>query len=173
VGEALPLTGPWHVEFIQGGPALPKACNVHDLATWTAFPDNPATEAFAGTARYSLEFDLPAAPQADGWRLDLGSVAESARVQVNGHAVGALILPPWTVDIPGDLLKPKGNRLDIEVTNLSANRIRDLDRKGVEWRIFNDINFVNIDYKPFDASNWPLRASGLLGPVSLTELRNR
>ena len=59
VGEALPLTGPWHVEFIQGGPALPKACNVHDLATWTAFPDNPATEAFAGTARYSPESICP------------------------------------------------------------------------------------------------------------------
>lgn len=172
-GEAHLLSGVWHVAFIEGGPVLPNACDVHDLVTWTAFPENPATEAFAGTARYSLEFDLPAAAQVDDWRLDLGNVADSTRVQVNGHMVGALILPPWTVDIPGDLLKPKGNRLDIEVTNLSANRIRDLDRKGVEWRIFNDINFVNIDYEPFDASNWPLRASGLLGPVSLTALRNR
>lgn len=172
-GQAHALTGVWHVEFIEGGPALPKACDVNDLVTWTAFPENPATEAFAGTARYSLEFDLPAGPQADAWRLDLGNVAESARLRVNGHAVGALMLSPWTVNIPGDLLKPKGNRLEIEVTNLSANRIRDLDRKGVEWRIFNDINFVNIDYKSFDASHWPLRVSGLLGPVSLTPLNNR
>ena len=64
-------------------------------------------------------------------------------------------------------LKPKGNLLEVEVTNVSANRIRDLDRRKVAWRTFTDINFVNIDYKPFDASNWPLTDSGLLGPVRL------
>ena len=55
----------------------------------------------------------------------------------------------------------------MEVTNVAANRIRDLDRRGVKWRNFYDINFVNINYKPFDASNWPLADSGLLGPVRL------
>ena len=59
------------------------------------------------------------------------------------------------------------NLLEVEVTNLSANRIRDLDLRKVPWKIFHDINFVNLDYKPFDASAWPLRASGLLGPVTL------
>ena len=34
----------------------------------------------------------------------------------------------------------------------------------------NDISFVNIDYKPFDASEWPVRESGLLGPVTLTPI---
>jgi hypothetical protein len=66
-----------------------------------------------------------------------------------------------------DELKPTGNELEIEVTNTSANRIRDLDRRGVKWKNFYDINFVNIDYKPFDASNWPLADSGLVGPVLL------
>jgi len=60
--------------------------------------------------------------------------------------------------------------LEIEVTNLSANRIRDLDRRGVPWKIFRDINFVNIDYRSFDASSWPVRESGLAGPVTLTPL---
>jgi len=26
----------------------------------------------------------------------------------------------------------------------------------VKWKNFYDINFVGLDYKPFDASNWPL-----------------
>ena len=65
-------------------------------------------------------------------------------------------------------LKPKDNRLEVEVTNVSANRIRDLDRRGVKWKSFNDINMVNLDYKPFDASGWPLADSGLLGPVTVT-----
>jgi hypothetical protein len=67
-------------------------------------------------------------------------------------------------------LKPRGNILEVEVTNFSANRIRDLDRRGVKWKTFYDINFVNLEYKPFDASGWPLYESGLLGPVTLTRV---
>ena len=52
-----------------------------------------------------------------------------------------------------------------------ANRIRDLDRRGVDWKIMHEINFVNLDYRPFDASAWPDTLSGLLGPVTLTPLR--
>ena len=79
-----------------------------------------------------------------------------------------LITPPFRVVTTA--LKPKGNRLELEVTNVSANRIRDLDRRKVTWKNFYDINFVNIDYQPFDAANWPLFDSGLLGPVTLTPL---
>ena len=61
--------------------------------------------------------------------------------------------------------------LELEVTNLAANRIRDLDRRQVLWKVMREINFVNINYKPFDASGWPLQPSGLLGPVTLTPLR--
>ena len=57
------------------------------------------------------------------------------------------------------------------MTNLAANRIRDLDRRKVDWKIMREINFVNINYKPFDASSWALTPSGLLGPVTLTPLR--
>jgi hypothetical protein len=51
---------------------------------------------------------------------------------------------------------------------VSANRIRDLDRRGVQWQSFHDINFVNLNYQKFDAANWPVADSGLLGPVALT-----
>jgi hypothetical protein len=37
----------------------------------------------------------------------------------------------------------------------------------LEWRKFHEINFVNIDYEPFDASGWEPMSSGLLGPVVL------
>jgi hypothetical protein len=29
---------------------------------------------------------------------------------------------------------------------------------------------VNVDYRPFDASGWPVRTSGLVGPVTLRAL---
>ena len=63
------------------------------------------------------------------------------------------------------------NVLEIEVTNVAANRIRDMDRRGVEWKIMREINFVNIRYQPFDASAWPIELSGLLGPVELVPMR--
>ena len=58
----------------------------------------------------------------------------------------------------------------MEVTNLAANRIADLDRRKVNWKYFHEINFVDSKYKPFDASKWPLQDSGLLGPVVLQRI---
>ena len=95
---------------------------------------------------------------------------ESARVELNGRSLGTLWSRPFRVRL-GQALRPGENVLEVEVTNLPANRIRDLDRRGVPWKRFHDINVVNVDYKPFDASSWPLTDSGLLGPVTLTPLR--
>jgi hypothetical protein len=56
------------------------------------------------------------------------------------------------------------------VTNLMANRIRYLEKHSVPWKKFNDINFVNIHYQPFDASGWEPVRSGMDGPVRLIPL---
>ena len=55
--------------------------------------------------------------------------------------------------------------------NGNNHRVRDLDIRGVEWKYFHDINVVGKDYRPLDASQWPLRPSGLLGPVALVPLK--
>jgi hypothetical protein len=159
-GKTIELSGEWRVKFVSGGPEFPREFATEKLESWTDSGDERA-KAFAGTAIYSISFDAPAAR----CLLDLGKVCESARVRVNGKDVATLIGPSYRVVLEG--LKEKGNLLEVEVTNTSANRIRDLDRRGVKWRNFSDINFVNIDYKPFDASTWPLRESGLIGPVTL------
>ncbi len=67
-----------------------------------------------------------------------------------------------------DHLQRTGNVLEVEVTSVAANRIRDLDRRGVNWKIFKDINIVDVNYHPFNAADWPLTECGLLGPVILT-----
>ena len=159
-GKMVEVTGEWRVKFIFGGPDLPGEFALQKLGSWTEHGDERA-KTFAGTALYSIAFDAPASR----CLLDLGEVCESARVRVNGKDVATLIGPSYRVVLDG--LKEKGNLLEVEVTNTSTNRIRDLDRRGVKWRNFSDINFVNIDYKPFDASNWPVRESGLIGPVTL------
>jgi hypothetical protein len=158
------ISGTWNVKFLTGGPALLADSQITKLASWTTFADTNA-QAFGGTARYSITFDAPRASSAD-YLLNLGDVRQSARVRLNGEDYGVLITPPFQVAV--DNLKPTGNQLEIEVTSVDANRIRDLDRRGVKWKIFGDINVVNVDYKPFSAANWPLTDCGLLGPVTLT-----
>ncbi|MGQ9504167.1 MAG: glycosyl hydrolase [Thermogutta sp.] len=166
-GEPIVLAGTWQVEFIEGGPALPEAYRTQKLSSWTEIPDTRA-RAFAGTARYTLEFTAPpVAP--DDWLLDLGNVRESARVRLNGFDLGPLIALPFRVRL-GAALKEGINRLEVEVTNLSANRIRDLELKKIEWKIMKDANIVNVNYRAFDASQWPVEDSGLLGPVRLIPL---
>jgi hypothetical protein len=165
---AQPLTGKWKVTFVEGGPALPAGFETNQLASWTHAPD-PQAISFSGTARYTLDFDW-SARAADDWMLDLGDVRESARVSVNGNDAGTLFFPPFQARI-GSFLHPGRNHVEIEVTNLAANRIADLDRRGVPWKHFDEINFVGKDYHPFDASHWPARDSGLLGPVELKAMK--
>jgi hypothetical protein len=166
-GQRMEITGQWKVKFIEGGPVLPTDFQTAKLVSWTTFPDTN-TQAFAGTAKYEINFD---APDSEGktFEINLGDVRQSARVKLNGEDFGTLITPPFRVAV--DKLKRKGNLLEVEVTNVSANRIRDLDRRGVKWKTFNDINVVNLAYQPFNAANWPLTDSGLLGPVTLTPLK--
>jgi hypothetical protein len=167
-GQPVAITGQWNVKFLEGGPTLPADFKTAQLASWTTFPDTNC-QAFAGTAKYETTFDTDNSKlktQNSKFYLDLGDVRQSARVRVNGKDYGTLIMPPFHVVV--DNLKPTGNTLEVEVTSVAANRIRDLDRRGVKWKTFRDINMVDINYKPFDASNWPLTDCGLLGPVTLT-----
>lgn len=158
------IKGNWEVKFIEGGPVLPPAKTISNLVSWTEFGGEDY-ERFAGTARYTIAFDLPFEPSGT-YFVDLGAVCQSARVKLNGADYGTLIMKPFRIKT--DKLRKNNNILEVEVTNISANRIRDLDRRKVQWKYFYDINFVNINYKPFDASNWDITASGLLGPVSVS-----
>jgi hypothetical protein len=68
-------------------------------------------------------------------------------------------------------LKQGENSITIEVANLMANRIRYMDQHKMEWRKYHEINFVNINYKNFDASTWKVQPSGLEGRVTITSLK--
>jgi hypothetical protein len=134
------------------------------LESWTNIND-PELNRFAGTAKYSIKFINPDS-NVNNWILDLGKVCESARVRINNKYITTLWSVPFIVSLEDELIKGE-NILEVEVTNLSANRIRDLDIRGVNWKKFYDINFVNIHYKKFDSSEWDLVDSGLIGPVTL------
>lgn len=163
-GPAAELIGRWEVRFTEGGPTLPPPFVTEKLASWSEL-GGPEAQSFAGAATYALRFNAPADNKAQGWILDLGKVVQSARVRLNGKDLGTLFAPPFRVPIGS--LKPHDNLLEVEVTGTSANRIRDLDVRGVKWKIFYDANVLSSKYKPFDASQWTIAEQGLLGPVTL------
>lgn len=164
-GDPVHAHGPWTVTFLDGGPATPEGFGAQNPVLWTNRGDELA-DAFSGKARYETRFALPETDVAD-WILDLGEVHESAAVFVNGEPAGILWCKPYRLSI-GHLLKPGENTLAIEVVNLMANRIRHMDRAGENWQNYF---FVNIDYKPFSAAEWPVLPSGLAGPVTLAPQR--
>jgi len=169
-GEPQALSGPWTVRFVKGGPNLPSQKRIDQLVSWTTFGHDG--EVFSGTATYTATFAQPTTG-ARWWQLDLGRVAESARVRLNGRDVATLIGPPFRVVLDRSELRAT-NTLEISVTNLSANRIRDLDIRGVSWKKFYNVNFparLPENRGPdglFTAAKWEPLESGLLGPVTLT-----
>jgi len=154
----------WRISFINGGPVYPGNVQTDELMSWTKMGDME-TRRFAGTALYQTEFNWD--KDSKHAILDLGNVKDCASVRLNEKDFEVLLGPTFKVKVD-NLVKGK-NILQVEVTNVAANRIRDLDIQGIVWRKFYDINFVNIDYEPFDASGWEIRDAGLLGPVRLSE----
>ncbi len=163
------LNGEWTLHFKEGGPQLPADRSISKLQPWTDLSDDSATQSFSGTAAYSTDFNL-STPNAAGYLLQLGKVYESARVFINDQEAGILWSIPYETEI-GKYLKKGKNTIKIEIVNLMANRIRNMDRNKQEWRKYHEINFVNNNYRPFDAAGWQVQPSGLQGPVTITALK--
>ena len=161
------LSEGWQLSFPKSEPAISETFALKTLSSWTDL-NHKDLKRNMGTGRYTIQFDFQKEVGKE-YRLDLGDVRESARVKLNGKNVGILYAVPFETLI-GSFLKNGENTLEIEVTNLPANRIADYDRQGIEWRIFHEINFVNIAYQTTKFDTWNLVPSGLLGPVTIQEL---
>lgn len=166
------LTGKWDIRFATGGPA---PVSVAELESWTRL-NTAGVKTYSGTAVYSTSFPYVKNEKADAWRLDLGEVKESATVLLNGKKLATLIGPVYTCTIPTALLQPV-NTLEVHVANGMANRMIDLDKRGVPWKRFYNINMsarLAENRGPdglFTAAKWDPKASGLLGPVLLQPLK--
>lgn len=188
--ELLTVKGAWQVKFdaAWGGPAKPVIFSA--LADWTN-NEQAGIKYYSGTAVYQKYFDGPAAKitsRQTPLYLDLGVVKHIARVKLNNTDLGVVWTAPWKIKIPAGLLKPTGNLLVIEVTNVWANRLigDEQEPADCEWipgyisggyslKEFPDW-FLNKQPRPskgrycFTTWNYftkdsPLISSGLLGPV--------
>lgn len=187
--EVTTLAGPWQVRFDPrwGGP---QSIEFPALLDWTSHTD-PGIKYYSGTATYKKEVAISAQIAARRAYLDLGTVKHIAEVRINGKELGVVWTAPWRVDITG-AVKNGINRIEIEVTNVWANRLigdeqhpADLVwepsapeafsgyylKEFPEWFLKNEprpskqrLTFTTWNYFEKDS---PLERSGLMGPVRL------
>jgi len=116
------IEGPWNVQFDPkwGGP---EKVTFEKLDDWTKRPES-GIKHYSGRATYRKTFDAPPAARKSGQRvyLDLGTLHSIAEVRLNGQDLGLRWCPPWKVELTG-VLKPTGNKLEIDIINVWANRI--------------------------------------------------
>ena len=161
------LSTPWTLSFTDETPLVEQAFQLDKVQTWETL-DDEAAQVTMGTGVYTTSMKLSKADAAKQWAIDLGDVRESARVYINGTFVGCAWAVPYVLDTK-NTLKAGQNEIRIEVTNLPANRIADMDRKGIKWRKFNEINIVDLNYKKTGYEHWEPVKSGLNTEVKLIE----
>ena len=170
--QSYPLSGPWTLTFTEEAPRVAETFHLDKAQTWETL-DNDSAKVTMGTGVYTTRIKLTRKDLKDvkSWQIDLGDVRESARVYINGQFIGCAWSVPFVLDCK-NTLKVGSNDIRIEVTNLPANRISDLDRRGVKWRKMEEINVVDINYKKTTYDQWEPMKSGLNSEVQLIKLKN-
>ena len=160
------LNGPWKLSFIDEMPRVGNTFTLDNLQTWETLSDEARVTMGTGVYETTVNLKKKDLKDATVWKIDLGDVRESARVYINGQYLGCAWSVPYVLDCKNTLKKGK-NTIRIEVTNLPANRIADLDRKGVKWRKMEEINVVDINYKKTLYDTWEPMPSCLNSQVKL------
>ena len=156
----------WWLSFVEEAPRVGKTFRLNGLRSWEQLSDSARVT--MGTGVYETTFKLTGRQASARWKIDLGDVRESARVYINGRYLGCAWAVPFVLDCR-NALKRGRNTLRIEVTNLPANRIADMDRRGVVWRKMKEINVVDINYKKTTYAGWEPLPGGLNSTVKLIE----
>jgi len=114
-GDALRISAPWRVTFGA------KTVEMAELADWTENAD-PDVKYFSGTAKYYAKFNFSS--EAGSYVLSLGNCNKQiAKVILNGKAFEPVWCEPYEVRVSSGDLKKGENAIEIEFTNVWANRL--------------------------------------------------
>jgi hypothetical protein len=164
--DTIYLNKKWTVSFIsENNQNLKTKYKIDTLRSWTEWGDDNLNS-FCGKAKYVSSFSVKNYDKSKSYRLVFDDINETAKVSINDISCGTIWALPYNLEIPANVLK-QNNTIEITVQNLSANLIKQIDNFFRNWKKFYDINFVDIQYKPFDASDWDYVPSGLSGNVIL------
>jgi hypothetical protein len=156
------LTGPWKVNF-QAGRGAPASTTLDQLADWSQSSD-PGVKYFSGIATYTKTLQASSDWFGKGTHLwlDLGDVKNLAVITVNGKTMGETWHAPYRVEITS-ALRPGTNDITIKVINAWVNRLIGDEQPGAT-------KFAFADVKPYKSTS-PLLPSGLLGPVTVLQIK--
>jgi len=168
----LDISGEWQVTF--EGYKFPKL--VKKMAVLHSWTDDPDTRHFSGTARYELEFEVPAGILAKGRRvrLDLGTVADASKVWLNSQAAGVTWKRPHQHDVT-QWVRPGNNSLEVRVSNRLINVVGGLKRPEWADKVVEKYGHYNERQEWYETNSREYGASelppaGLLGPVRMVFL---
>jgi hypothetical protein len=183
------VEGPWSVQFPPGWGA-PEKINLGKLISWPEHAD-VGVRYFSGTAIYKTTFpSISLAPDCELF-LDLGQVEVIAEVWLNGKSLGTFWKPPFVFGIT-ELLRSQTNELELHITNLWPNRLIGDEqfpddctengqwKSGVipAWPEWLKNGQPRPESRRLTFCTWkhwrredPLLVSGLLGPVTLRQVR--
>ncbi|MCX7009450.1 MAG: hypothetical protein NTY53_19775 [Kiritimatiellaeota bacterium] len=123
---ATPVSVLLRIEQARGcyaGAALPEYIQLDcgpgriALGDWS---QNEGLATYSGGAFYRKTVTLTDEQLKASVTLDLGEVAASAEVRINGQLAGTKVAPPWTLEVT-KLLKPGENNIEVLVCNTLAN----------------------------------------------------
>ncbi len=167
--EPIVLNSDWEISFTESVPAVEERFVTDTLTAWTAI-DDPRLKINSATGCYTTRFTIEDPREPDEWVLDLGDVRESAVVKLNGERIATLVTIPYRTEI-GRWIKEGENLLEVEVKNLHSNRIAEMERQGVRWRIFKDANIASVvGAREFSFGDWAVDPAGLNSEVTLTPI---
>ena len=186
---ALTLQRSWEVSFVDRRGA-PSRTVFEKLISWPKHSD-PGIKHYSGAAVYRTTFDATAALPGRIAILDLGEVANIAKVSVNGRSAGVLWKPPFRADVTR-LLCNGSNTLEVHVANRWINRLIGDEAVPVDYTYqrpgrskFTDGRLLTLPVWLYDPSKLSTRKrhsfstwkhygadsslvpSGLIGPVKL------
>ncbi len=119
---------------------------------------------YSGGVRYRLAFDLTDEEARGTVSLDLGRVAATAEVRLNGEDAGVRVAPPWHFDVTGKL-RPGPNVLEVLVFNTLANHYQTIPsryRGNPVSGLFGPVRLLSRD--------WPVGELATAGDPAKTRL---
>jgi hypothetical protein len=136
---------------------------ITELKSLTEF-ENPAIKYFAGKAKYTVTFDVPAdfVNKNNEVTLNLGKIDATSEVWLNGKFLAYTWLP--NSNIPVTNLLKKNNVLEVTAATVCRNRfIGDYIQFGSIKTLWTTAPMEELLNK-----NMPLKPTGWMGPVSLS-----
>lgn len=122
-GEAAVVLRVRHERGRYGGAALPEPVEFEcgegalGLGDWS---EREGLASYSGGVLYRTKLAWPGDEVSGSAEIDLGAVASSAELFLNGQSAGVRVSPPWRFEV-GHLVRPGENLLEILVCNTLAN----------------------------------------------------